>query len=257
MTGTPADRRRDAARALACLDLTLLEDGATPAAIDALCERARTPHGPVAAVCVFPHFVARARARLEGSGIRVASVVNFPGGDLSIDFIHAMAADVVADGAQEIDMVIPWRALRAGNEAVVHEAVRAVRRSARDAMLKTILETGALGEPGLIARAAAIALEEGADFLKTSTGKAPVNATPEAVAILLEAAKGAGRRVGIKPAGGIRKAEDASCYLAIADRIMGPDWARPETFRIGASGLLENLVALLDGHEATVGSGGY
>lgn len=252
-----AEPAADAARALACLDLTLLEEGATPREVDALCDRARTPHGPVAAVCVFPASVARARSRLAGSGIRVATVVNFPGGDLPIGSIRTTAAEALAAGAQEIDMVIPWQALHAGDEGPVRETIRTIRQTARDAVLKTILETGALDRPELIARAATIAIAEGADFLKTSTGRAEVNATPEAVEILLEAAKAAPRTVGVKPAGGIRTADDAARLLALADRIMGPDWARPETFRIGASSLISSLLAVLDGEAATLPGGGY
>jgi deoxyribose-phosphate aldolase len=238
---------RDAARALACLDLTNLDESATHEEIDALCARAKTPHGPVAAVCIYPRFAAQARAALDGSGIRIACVVNFPTGDRPLDFVQAMTADTLAEGADEVDLVVPWRLLLAGNEAPMREMVRAVRRTMGGATLKTILETGELGDPDLVRRAATIAVEEGADFLKTSTGKVPVNATPEAVEILLEVARDAGRPVGVKAAGGIRNAGDAAGYLALCDRIMGEDWARPETFRFGASGLLDALLATLDG----------
>jgi deoxyribose-phosphate aldolase len=235
-----------ARRALACLDLTNLDEGAEPDAIEALCRRAQTRHGPVAAVCVYPRHAALAREALQGTGVRVASVVNFPTGDRELDFVRAMTADALAEGAEEIDLVIPWRKLKAGNEAPAREMIRIVRRNVGGAILKTILETGELEDPDLIARAAALAIEEGTDFLKTSTGKVAVNATPEATEILLHAAGGAGRPVGVKPAGGVRSTEDAALYLGLADRIMGPDWARPATFRIGASGLLDALLATLD-----------
>jgi deoxyribose-phosphate aldolase len=248
--------RDDAARALACLDLTNLDERATHQDVDALCARARTPHGPVAAVCIYPRFAAQARAALEGSGIRIACVVNFPTGDRPLDFVRAMTADTLAEGADEIDLVLPWRLLLAGNEAPMREMVRTVRRTMGEATLKTILETGELGAPDLVRRAATIAAEEGADFLKTSTGKVPVNATPEAVEILLEVARDADRPVGVKAAGGIRTAGDAAAYLALCDRIMGADWARPATFRFGASGLLDALLATLDGGDAPAG-GGY
>ncbi len=247
MSGT----RGDAARALACLDLTDLDESAAPDRIDALCARARTPHGPVAAVCIYPRFAAQARAALQGSGIRIACVVNFPTGDRPVDFVQAMTGDALAEGADEIDLVVPWRLLLTGNDAAMREIVRTVRRTIGGATLKTILETGELGDPDLVRRAATIAVEEGTDFLKTSTGKVPVNATPEAVEILLEVARDAGRPVGVKPAGGIRSTADAAAYLALCDRVMGPDWARPETFRIGASGLRDALLATLDGSEAT------
>ena len=249
--------RADAARALACLDLTNLDEGATPEDIDTLCARAQTPHGPVAAVCVFPRFAARARRQLAGTGIRVATVVNFPTGDRPLDFVRAMTADALAEGAEEIDMVIPWRALLAGNERAVREMVRTVRANTAGVILKTILETGELGIPELVTRAARIAVEEGADFLKTSTGKVPVNATPEAAELLLRVAREAGRPVGVKAAGGVRTAEDAAVYLGLCDRVMGPDWAAPGTFRIGASGVLRSLLAVLEGEEAPAGGGGY
>jgi deoxyribose-phosphate aldolase len=250
-----SDDRNTAARALACLDLTDLDEGASLDEIDALCARARTPHGPVAAVCVYPRFAERARAALEGSGIRVACVVNFPTGDRPLDFVRAMAADALEEGAEEIDLVVPWRLLVTGNEAPMREMLRIVKRGLGDAPLKAILETGELGDPDLIRRAATIAVEEGADFLKTSTGKVPVNATPEAVEILLEVAREADRPIGVKPSGGIRTADDAAAYLALCDRIMGDGWARPETFRLGASSLLDALLATLDGGDAPAGDG--
>lgn len=249
--------REDAARALACLDLTNLEESATSGDIEALCARARTPHGNVAAVCVYPRHAARARQLLEGTGIRVASVVNFPTGDRPLDFVRAMTADALAEGAEEIDLVVPWQAFLAGNESALREMVRSIRATTAGVTLKTILETGKLGDPDLVARAARISVEEGTDFLKTSTGKVSVNATPEAAEILLEVARDAGRVIGVKPAGGVRTAEDAAVYLELCDRIMGPDWARPETFRIGASSVLESLLAVLDGEEAPVGGAGY
>ena len=238
--------REAAARALACLDLTNLDEGAEPDDILALCERACTPHGPTAAVCVYPRFVAQARAALKGSGVRVATVLNFPDGDRPLDFVQAMLGDALAEGADEIDLVIPWRDLVGGREEPVREMIRLVRRGASNVMLKTILETGELGEPALITRAGEIAVEEGADFLKTSTGKVKVNATPEAAELLLRVIAGADRPVGLKPAGGVRTTEDAAGYLALCDRIMGPDWAGPATFRIGASGVLTALLATLD-----------
>ena len=251
------DLRAAAARALACLDLTNLDDACDDAAIDALCARARTPHGPVAAVCVWPDFVARSCAALAGSGIRVATVVNFPSGDDELSSVRAEVRAVLADGADEIDLVVPWRALLAGRPDDVAAAVLAVREVSGGRPLKAILETGELGDPALIRRAADEALAGGADFLKTSTGKVPVNATPEAAEILLHAIRDSGRAVGLKAAGGVRTTADAAVYLDLCDRIMGAGWATPARFRIGASGVLTALVATLDGAEAPAGQGGY
>jgi deoxyribose-phosphate aldolase len=252
-----SDRKAVALRALACLDLTDLAPASGPAEIDRLCERAISPHGAVAAVCVLPRFVARARAALAGTAVRVATVINFPGGDRPDDFMLAMTADVLDDGAEEIDLVIPWKQLLLGQAADVAACVRRIRRASGTATLKTILETGRLLDPGLIRQAADIAVAEGTDFLKTSTGMVEINATPEAVGVLLEAIRAADRPVGLKPSGGIRSTDDAAGYLAQADAAMGPDWARPETFRLGASSLLDALIATIEGRESPAGGTVY
>ncbi len=239
-----------AARALACLDLTDLAEAMTAADADALCDRARTPHGPVAAVCLWPRYVAQARERLAGTGVRVATVMNFPAGGEWIAPVVDATLQAAADGAEEIDLVLPYRAFAEGRADVAARLVDAVRTACAGLVLKVILETGMLREPTLIRRAADLAIAEGADFLKTSTGKVEVNATPEAVAVLLEAVASSGRPVGIKASGGIRSLDDARAYLALADAAMGPGWAGPRTFRIGASAVLTALLAALDGAAA-------
>ncbi|HET9068564.1 MAG TPA: deoxyribose-phosphate aldolase [Amaricoccus sp.] len=246
-----------ARRALACLDLTNLETDCDPAAITALCARARTPHGPVAAVCIWPRFVAQARRELEGSGIRIATVVNFPSGEEPRKYPVADTKQALAEGADEIDLVVPWRRLAAGHPQAVTDTVRAVKAAAGPAPLKAILETGELRDPALIRRAADAALLGGADFLKTSTGKVPVNATPEAAEILLLAIRAGGRDAGLKAAGGVKTTADAATYLALCDRIMGEGWATPARFRIGASGVLAALLATLDGAADPAATGGY
>jgi deoxyribose-phosphate aldolase len=239
-----------ARRALVCLDLTNLEEDCDAEAIADLCRRAQTPHGFVAAVCVWPRFVAQARDALAHTGIKVATVTGFPSGDEPVAEVVAQTEAALADGADEIDMVVPWRALRDGRPESVTEAVRAVRAASGDATLKAILETGELADPALIATAARHALLGGADFLKTSTGKVKVNATPEAAEILLEAISQTGSGAGLKVAGGVRTVSDAAGYIDLADRIMGSGWAGPKHFRIGASGLLGQLLAGLEGSES-------
>lgn len=246
-----------AARALACLDLTNLDADCDRGAVDVLCARAVTPHGPVAAVCVWPAFVAQAKAALAGGPVRVATVVNFPAGTAPVAEVAAEVRGALGDGADEIDLVVPWRALADGRPEVVTEMVAAIREVSGGATLKTILETGELAEPGRIRGAAEAALAGGTDFLKTSTGKVKVNATPEAARILLDAIRESGRDVGLKPAGGVRTTADAGVYLGLCDEIMGPGWATPAHFRIGASGVLAALLATLDGAEAAAGPGGY
>jgi deoxyribose-phosphate aldolase len=243
-----------AARALACLDLTDLGEAATEADADALCDRARTRHGPTAAICLWPRFVARARARLGCGPVRIATVVNFPiGGELIAPVVEETRTALAA-GADEIDVVLPYRAFAEGRADVAARLLDAVRAASSGRVLKVILETGMLREAQLIRRAADLAIAEGADFVKTSTGKVEVNATPDAARALLEAIKASGRPVGLKPSGGIRSLSDARLHLTLADRAMGPGWARPSTFRIGASGVLAALLAALDGAEAPVAS---
>ena len=238
---------RMARRALAALDLTDLNDDCDGAAIGRLCGRAVTAHGPVAAVCLWPRFVARARPLLAGSGVKIATVVNFPSGDEAPESVEADIRAAIAGGADEIDLVLPYRALIAGRDAIAREMVARARATAPGATLKVILETGELGHSGRIEHAAGLAIAAGADFIKTSTGKVRLNATPEAARIMLQAIANSGRPVGLKPAGGIRTVVDAGQYLALADAIMGPDWATPERFRLGASGVLDVILATLDG----------
>lgn len=246
------DDIHDARRALALLDLTELGDTATESDVEQLCRRAVGPHGTVAAVCVWPRHVALAVEQLWGSSVRVATVVNFPTGDEPIREVVATTRQALADGADEIDLVLPYRAVLSGDTAHAAEMIDAVRAAVpRDShRLKVILETGELGDLALVRSSAELAIDHGADFVKTSTGKTSGNATPEAVRVMLEAIRcerdRGGRAISIKPSGGIRTLDDARTYLGLADEIMGADWATPETFRFGASGLLTALETALD-----------
>jgi len=238
-----------AARALALLDLTSLEADDTAAKIDALCRRAATPAGPVAAVCIYASFVPLAR-RLLAPGIRVATVANFPGGDAAPAAVADEIRQAVAAGADEVDVVFPYAAFAVGDRSAARDLLAAARAASAGRTLKVILETGRLS-PAQITEAARLAIVEGADFLKSSTGKLQPAATPEAARLLLDAAATSGRRVGVKLAGGIRSTDQAASYLALADRIMGTGWAARETFRFGASALLDDLLAAL-GHKPAV-----
>lgn len=247
-----------AERALRCLDLTDLTDTCNDQAIDALCKKALDPRGPVAAVCVWPQFVKRARENLKGSSVRLATVVNFPAGGEDVSRVVDDTQEALSDGANEIDLVMPYNALRRGDVAAVAEMVDAVRDLVdQDRLLKVILETGEVKDPSLVETASRIAIEAGADFIKTSTGKTPVSATPEAAEIMLNAIKASGRAVGLKPSGGIRTLADAKVYLDLADRIMGPGWATPNTFRIGASSVYDALIAAIEGRTGTAATGTY
>jgi len=235
-----------AARALALLDLTNLNDTCDDAAIHALCERAVTAHGPVAAVCIWPQFVPVARKLLKGTPVKVATVANFPRGGDDPDGAANEAAAAFAAGAHEVDVVVPYRALRDGDPRAITRLVGTVRdKVPRGRRLKAILETGEIKEPKLIAEASKLALEAGAHFIKTSTGKTPVSATPEAARVMLETLKASRRKAGFKASGGIRSLADAAVYLELADDIMGAAWASPATFRFGASSLIDDLLAHL------------
>jgi deoxyribose-phosphate aldolase len=247
-----------ARRALRCLDLTDLSETCSEHSIDDLCARALTPLGPVAAVCIWPQFVGRARAPLRGTPVHIATVVNFPAGGEDVDRVIDDLAEALDDGAQEIDLVLPYQAVRRGDLAAAAEMVAAVRDVVdQERLLKVILETGELVDPHLIETASRIAVDAGADFIKTSTGKTTVSATPEAAEIMLNVIKRSGRPVGLKPSGGIRTVQDAGLYLDLADRVMGTGWATPQTFRIGASSLYDALIAAIEGGARPVAPGAY
>jgi deoxyribose-phosphate aldolase len=245
-----------ARRALPLIDLTSLNDDDTSERIAALCGRAVTPFGQVAAVCIYPRFVAGARKLLRGKKVRIATVANFPQGTAALADVASEARTAVADGADEVDVVMPYRAYLAGDRRAATELIAATKAACGEARLKVILETGQLARADIIADAGRDAIAAGADFLKTSTGKTSPSATPEAAEALLGVIRAhrdkTQRVIGFKAAGGIRTAAQAAVYLELADRLLGPDYARPETFRFGASGLLDDLLAVL-GEGATAG----
>jgi deoxyribose-phosphate aldolase len=236
-----------ARRALRCLDLTELSDSCSEPLIDGLAKKALTRHGPVAAVCVWPQFVGRARGALEGSPVRVATVVNFPDGTKDLEHVIEDTEEAVGDGADEIDCVMPYRAFLAGDTTAASDLIAAVREVVDGGrVLKVILETGAFPSPERIDEAARLAIAAGADFLKTSTGKARLSATPQAAETLLHAIRASGKPVGLKVSGGVRTLAAARLYLDLAERIMGAGWATPKTFRIGASALYDALIGAIE-----------
>jgi deoxyribose-phosphate aldolase len=232
----------DLTRALSVVDLTRLERPDEADRIDALAEKAVSPAGTVAAICVYPEWI----ERVIGTGVPVAAVANFPAGEDDADLAAKEAAGAVEAGAAEIDVVVPWRAFQAGDDDAIERIVSATRNAIGDATgLKAILETGSLDGPDAIRAAGERALAAGADFLKTSTGKVGQGATLDATRVLLEVVKAAGHGA-VKASGGVRTAEQAAEYLALADEIMGAGWATPERFRIGASSLVDDLLAKLE-----------
>ena len=242
--------------ALACLDLTSLNDTDTDADIERLCERAVTPHGPVAAVCVWPRLAKAARVHAP-AGVAVAAVANFPDGSTDVQRTLRDAGTIVDAGAQEVDLVLPWRALADGDIPACTAVLRAVRRASEGLRLKVILESGELREPTLIDRAATLALAEGADFLKTSTGKTANGATPAAARTMLGIIAAQGNRAGFKASGGVRTVADAAVYLDLVEAALGPEALGPQRVRIGASGLLADIEAVLSGAPAAGPRDGY
>ncbi len=242
--------------AIACIDLTTLEGKDTPGRVVQLCRKAATPDvrdlslPHVAAVCVYPTFISTAKAALRGTGVKVASVATaFPSGQTGLDVKLAETRAAVADGADEIDMVIDRGAFHAGRYREVRGEIEAVRDACGLAALKVILETGELGTYDNVRRASQIAMEAGADFIKTSTGKiAPAATLPVALAMLQAARdfeRRTGRRVGVKVAGGIRTAKQALQYLVVVKETCGDGWLSPAWFRIGASSLLNDILMQL------------
>jgi deoxyribose-phosphate aldolase len=252
------DALQNAARlALACLDLTSLNDGDQPGDIETLCRRAQTEFGPVAAVCVWPRFVAQARALLP-AGIKVAAVADFPDGALDLTRAVADVQLIALAGGDEVDVVLPWRALQQGQAGEVAEFLSEVRYASRPLTLKVIIESGELQTPVLISEATRLALAAGADFVKTSTGKTPISATPEAAAVMLQEIANSGlSAAGFKASGGIRTVLDAQRYLRLAEDRLGAAALNPRRLRFGASGLLNDIEALLSGRSGDASSTAY
>lgn len=234
----PLTDKETARRTIPLLDLTSLGDEDGNAGIDSLCRRAEL--AGVSAVCVWPRFVRRCRNQLNGSGISVATVVNFPHGGDDARQTAKETRIAIESGANEIDLVMPYLSWLSGNRASGRKMISQTKAiCGENVLLKVILETGKLGPRTLIQAACQDAILAGADFLKTSTGKIRVSATPTAARIMLETIRTAQRPVGLKVAGGVRTVRQAANYLRLADKIMGSEWVGPHTFRFGSSRLLD------------------
>ncbi len=238
--------------AISMVDLTTLEGSDTPGKVRALSAKALKPDPTdpscpsAAAVCVYPDMVGTVR-EVVGDHLHVAAVATaFPSGRAALDIKLADTQDAVEAGADEIDMVIDRGAFLAGNLDKVHDEIVAIKEAAGSAHLKVILETGELQTYDNVRRASWLAMEAGADFIKTSTGKIQPAATLPVTLLMLEAVRdyriATGRQVGVKPAGGIRHSKDAIKYLVVVNEIAGEDWLSPDWFRFGASSLLNDLL---------------
>ena len=243
--------------ALRCCDLTTLEGSDSPGKIRQLASKAirPAPGDPtipsVAALCIYPRLVCIAAEVLKGTGVHLASVATaFPSGQATLESRLAEIRQAVADGADEIDIVISRGAFLAGDEDTIFEEVAASVEAAGDAHVKTILETGELGSYYRIRRASLIAMAAGSYFIKTSTGKIGESATLPSALVMAEAirdfAEETGTEVGLKVAGGIRSAKDTIRYLIIVHETLGDDWLDQDRFRIGASSVVNDLLMQID-----------
>lgn len=250
------DMNAVAKQAISYMDLTTLNENDTDEIVATLANKATTPAGKTAAICIYPRFIPAAKKLLNNNGVLIATVTNFPHGNDDIDIAVAETKAAVAYGADEVDVVFPYKALMEGNEQVGFDLVKACKEACPEGvLLKVIIESGVLQEESLIRKASELSINAGADFIKTSTGKVPVNATPEAAEIMLKVIAELNPKCGFKAAGGVRSAEDAKIYLDLATNICGDNWLSTNTFRFGASGLLDNLLATLGLGEKKESSG--
>ena len=238
-----------AQRLLGLIDLTSLNDTDDDASVRKVAALAATPAGRVAALCIWPRFIALGRKMLNGTGVPIAVVTNFPAGSSDVATAAAETAAAVADGADEVDVVFPYRALLAGDDATGLALVRACRAACGSkVLLKVILETGQLGSVEHIRHAAELAIEGGAHFIKTSTGKTQPGATLQAAEAMIDviaSVKARGMEIGLKPSGGVSSIAEAREYLELYERRFGIGSATPATFRIGASSLIKPVLAAL------------
>jgi len=252
-------------QAIRCIDLTTLSGDDTAGRVARLCAKARMPvrrdilEGlglealQVGAVCVYPTMVAHAVKALEGSGIPVASVATgFPAGLTPLPLRLAEISYAVEQGAAEIDIVITREHVLTGNWSALYDEVAAMRQACGAAHMKAILATGELKTLRNVYRASMVAMQAGADFIKTSTGKEEVNATLPVSLTMLRALRDyrdhSGQIVGFKPAGGLKTAKDALLWLILMKEELGLRWMQPDLFRIGASSMLGDIERQLEHH---------
>lgn len=247
-------------QAIGLMDLTTLSDDDTDQKVIQLCRDAHTAAGNTAAVCIYPRFIPIARKTLQEQNspqIKIATVTNFPHGHDDMDIALAETSAAVAYGADEVDVVFPYHALITGNLQIGAEMIAACREICTDVTLKVIIESGELKTAKLIRTASEISIAAGADFIKTSTGKVPVNATLSAAKIMLEVIRESKRDIGFKAAGGIKDAKSAKEYIDLAAAIMGEEWVTADHVRFGASSLLTSLLAELNLAEKPTDYGSY
>jgi deoxyribose-phosphate aldolase len=261
-------------QAVKCMDLTTLSGDDTTGRVRRLCAKAKNPISKtileklgldsikVGAVCVYHDMIEAAVSKLRGTGIPVASVsTGFPAGLSPLPLRIAEIEYSVSAGASEIDIVISRRHVLTQNWKALYDEVKDFRKACGSAHMKTILATGELGTLRNVARASAVCMMAGADFIKTSTGKEPINATLPVSLVMVRAIREyhekTGYKIGYKPAGGISKAKDALTYLCLIKEELGNQWLNPELFRFGASSLLGDIERQLEHHITGAYSASY
>lgn len=237
------------------IDFTTLEAFDNEEKIESFCDKAltfgqETPHLSVPAVCIYSPFIKQAKQKLAGSGIRVATVAcAFPSGMMPFDLKVKEVEYCVNEGADEVDMVISRGTFLAGRYNEVFNEIKTIRETCKQAKLKVILETGELKTIENIRKASELAIQAGADFIKTSTGKVAVSATPLAAIVMIDTIKeyyeATGKKVGFKPAGGMKTPEDALTYYYLVKGILGEAWLNKELFRVGTSRLAGQILELI------------
>jgi deoxyribose-phosphate aldolase len=228
------------------MDLTSLGDEDTPAKIQTLCAQAITPLGAVAAVCIYPQFVRLAKQTLSDLGaeqVKVATVVNFPDGSLDLERVMQETAYALREGADEIDLVMPYQAFHEGHIASCEQVILACRQRLSGQKLKVILESGSFTCMEALTQATQLAIAAGADMVKTSTGKSAVHATLEAVSCMAQVIKQHDSdSVGLKVSGGVRTVEEALRFVHLVTASLGSEWPQATRFRFGASSLLQSIL---------------
>lgn len=272
-----SSQKENALLVLSLTDLTSLNKNDTPEVIDSLCAKAREL-GDTAAVCVYPEFINHAKQNLENSTVKIATVVNFPESTLPYQTVIEETKYSLEQSAQEVDLVFPYQQflkdvayngvwnednnylvnelqLTAPIEAFVKQIADLCHKA--NAQLKVIIESGALVHPYFIKVATQVSIRAGADFVKTSTGKIGVHATLNAARTILETIKETNPTCGFKASGGIRTVAEAMEYINLAREIMGDEYVKAATFRFGASGIFNDIKALVNGQKSEASTSSY
>jgi deoxyribose-phosphate aldolase len=248
-----------AQQTLGLIDLTTLNDNDTNEIVIELCKKTKTEFGSVPAICIFRQFIPAAKKYFaeNGSAVKIATVTNFPHGGTDMTLALRETQEAIDLGADEVDIVFPYRALMAGDTAIGGEMIKRAKQICGKKVLKVIIESGVLQDPKLIELASDISIANGADFIKTSTGKVEVNATLEATEVMLNSIKKVNSQCGFKAAGGIRSVAEAKDYIELTNRVMGKDWINATKFRFGASSILTDVLNILNDRESVINSNLY